>query len=69
MEGFTYVYVDHVGPYKTVGKAFDKLQAELAAAGMDVSWDRHRFVGACDGSTPSITPHHAKLRLTMPLSL
>lgn len=46
MEGFTYVYVEHLGPYKTVGKSFNKLKAELEAVGMNLSWDKDRFVGA-----------------------
>lgn len=45
MEGFTYVYVDHVGPYKTVGKAFDKLQDEMQKAGTPVHFKHDRFVG------------------------
>eukprot|EP00892_Ulva_mutabilis_P006110 jgi/Ulvmu1/3871/UM018_0090.1 len=45
MEGFTYVYVDHVGPYKTVGKAFDKLLAEMKDAEMPVDFKYDRFVG------------------------
>lgn len=52
MDGFTYVYVDHVGPYKTVGKAFEKLQAEMQAAGTPVEFERDRFVGAQEPVPP-----------------
>jgi hypothetical protein len=46
MEAITFVYVEQVGPYKSVGKAFEKLVTALKEKGIAVRIHQDRFVGA-----------------------
>lgn len=53
MDEISFVYVEHVGPYKTIGKAFNKLISALKEKGIAVRRDQERFVGTFARSTES----------------